>query len=508
MTTHTAERGRLDRFFSITERGSTYGREINGGIATFLAVSYIIVLNPIILSGAPADDTPGFVALAATTALVAAIGTFLMAMLGRAPFAVAAGLGINGIIAFQLAPIFGYGGAMALVVLEGIVTLILVMFRVREALFRAIPRIIKGAIGAGIGAFLVLIGLVDGGIVKGSPLAPSLNLQPLDTWPRLVFVVVLIALIVMLVRKWRGAIIAAIVGGTVLAMIIEGVNRLGSGVDNPAGWVLNVPVLRLDTLFVLPDFSAVGRVDFGAILFSGWGLLALALAAAFSLLLADLFDTMGTIVAVGQGTPIMDEKGDPKHLRGILAADSIGAILGGLGGVSSNTTYIESAAGVRAGARTGLASLVTSGLFVLAIFVSPLAQLVPSEAAAPVLVVVGGSMVWAFVVGAAHELRTRLATQLALSNGSSLESTNSLINRLLARLEDDWEAIAAAAVLTILVMPFTFSITNGIGVGFITYVVAMLAARKVRDIHPLMWVMASAFVLYFALPLIQSWFGA
>jgi AGZA family xanthine/uracil permease-like MFS transporter len=176
--------------------------------------------------------------------------------------------------------------------------------------------------------------------------------------------------------------------------------------------------------------------------------------------------------------------------------------------VSSNTTYIESAAGVRAGARTGLASLVTSGLFVLAIFISPLAQLVPSEAAAPVLVVVGGGMVWGFVVSAAQELRTRVNTQLELTTQTTPSGAVGLVDRLLARLEDDWEAIAAAAVLTILVMPFTYSITNGIGVGFITYVVAMLAARKAREVHPLMWVMAVAFVLYFALPLVQSWFGA
>jgi AGZA family xanthine/uracil permease-like MFS transporter len=506
LTTQTLEKRGLDRFFSITKRGSTVGREINGGVATFLAISYIIVLNPIILTGAPAGDIPSFHAIATATALVAAVATIIMALVGRVPFAVAAGLGINGIVAFQLAPVIGFGGAMAVIVLEGAITFILVLTRVREALFNAIPLALKRAIGAGIGAFLVLIGLVDGGIVQGSPLAPSLNLQPLNTWPRLVFVLVLAAVIIMLIRKWRGAIIFAIIGGTVLSIIIESVAKLGSAVDNPTGWVLNVPVVSAQNLFVPPDFSAIGHFSFVDAFGAGPVLLGFFV---FSLILADLFDTSGTIVAVGQGAGILDKDGNPPRLRGILAADSLGAVLGGLGGVSSNTTYIESAAGVRAGARTGFASLITGGLLLLAMVFSPLAQLVPSEAAAPILVVVGGSMVWSFVVSTAQELKDRLIADFARLNDEQLtrDGLKGVVARTFIVLEASWEAVASAAVLTILIMPFTYSITNGIGVGFIVYTLSMLAARRRRELHPLMWVMTVAFVIYFALPLIRSWLG-
>ncbi|MEO6109711.1 MAG: NCS2 family permease [Candidatus Saccharimonadales bacterium] len=473
MTIQTEEKvGAVDRFFEITKRGSTFLRETNGGVATFLAMSYIVVLNPIILTGAPVEGyTPSFHSVATVTALVAAIATLAMGVIGKVPFALAAGLGINGIVAFQLAPILGYEGAMAVVVLEGMITFLLVITGIRVALFNAIPLVLKQAIGAGIGAFLILIGFVDGGVVKGAPLAPSLNLEPLNTWPRLVFVLVLIATIVMVIKKWKGAIIIAIVGGTTLAVIIETFAKLGSAVDNPAGWVLNVPSLAGKEVVTGPDWSVFGHFSFVNAFSAGPILLVFFV---FSLILADLFDTSGTIVAVSKGADLLDEKGNPARLGRILGVDSLAAALGGFAGVSSNTTYIESATGVRAGARTGFANVITAVLFLVAILLTPLVQLVPSEAAAPVLVVVGSLMVWEFVGVAVKEH----ADELAL-----------------------------ASVLGILVMPFTYSITNGIGVAFIVYTVSMVANKKARLLHPLMWVMAVAFIVYFALPLIRMWLG-
>lgn len=512
MTTESVTKvGLLDRFFEISTRGSTIGKEVNGGFATFLSMSYIVVLNPIILTSAPvAGDVPPFPAVAAVTAFMAALATLAMGLIGRVPFALAAGLGINGFVAFQLAPVLGYGGAMTVVVLEGLVTFVLVLTGIRVALFNAIPVILKQAIGAGIGAFLVLIGLVDGGIVKGSPMAPSLNLEVLNTWPRLVFVLVLVAAIFMMVRKWRGAIIYAIIGGTILSVIIESVAKLGSAVDNPAGWVLNVPTLNIAAAW--PDLSVFGQFNIEGALSAGPILLVFFV---FSLVLADLFDTSGTIVAVGRGAGILDKDGNPPRLKQILAVDSAAAALGGFAGVSSNTTYIESAAGVRAGARTGFANVITALLFVVAGFFGFVVQVVPSEAAAPILVVVGFLMVWDFVEYVRGELKAKFTEALENVDGDAgqLNATGvvSVLRRKLQAIEESFKENALVygfvTVATLLMMPFTYSITNGIGIGFVVYTLAMAASGKARKVHPLMWVMAVAFVVYFALPLIRGWLG-
>ncbi|MDR0366232.1 MAG: hypothetical protein LBH68_05345, partial [Bifidobacteriaceae bacterium] len=390
--------GALDRFFRINERGSSIGQEIRGGLVTFFAMSYIIVLNPLILSSLPSasgtyiggGSEPDFALVAASTCLVAGVMTIGMGVFANFPLAIAAGLGLNAMVAYTLSqmPDMSYADAMGLIVLEGIIILILVLTGFREAVFKAVPGQLKVAISVGIGLFIALVGLVDARFVTpaaGTPVQLG-NGGTLNTWPVLVFVFGLVLAIVLMVRKVKGALLIAIVTTTVLALIVEAIASIGpSGADNPNGWSLNVP--HFDGAFQLPDFSLLGSFSIvGA--FEKLGLLTLVLMV-FSLLLADFFDTMGTMVAIGAEADLLDKEGNPPKTKQILIMDSIGAIAGGAGGVSSNTAYIESAAGVGDGARTGLASVVTGICFLLSTFLAPLVKVVPYEAATPALVVVG-----------------------------------------------------------------------------------------------------------------------
>lgn len=467
-----AETGRLDRYFELTKRGSTWMREVGGGLTTFLVMSYIIVLNPIILTSAPVAEgsyMPSFHAVSSMTALTAGGLTILMGLVARVPIALAAGLGLNAFVAFQLAPLMGYGGAMAVVLVEGVITIILVVTRVREALFRAIPLAIKQAIGAGIGAFLIIVGFVSGGVIGGNAGAPPLVMNDLDTWPRLVFIVVLIVIVVLTLVGVKAAAVIGIIGGTVLSVVIESFAKVGSSVTNPGGWALNVPEYSGQSVFALPDVSTFGQIDFAGMLSVGWILVAFFV---FSLVIADLFDTTGTVVSVLGEAKLLDSDGNPRRLGRILGIDSLGAAVGGLAGVSSNTSYIESAAGVKAGARTGFASVVTGLLFIVVAFATPLASLVPSEAAAPALVVVGAHILSSYF----KEIKER----------------------------HDWDAIWPSAVLAVLVMPLTYSITTGIAAACVFYVIGMVVTRRASFIPKGMWVIAAAFVVYFALPFIQQ----
>ncbi|PFG32285.1 NCS2 family permease [Sanguibacter antarcticus] len=466
----------IDKFFKITERGSSVGAEVRGGLVTFFTMSYIIVLNPIILSTIP-DGTgnylgggsePNLAMIAATTALVAGVLTILMGVVANFPLALAAGLGLNAVVAFSIASLPGmtWADAMGIVVLEGLIILVLVLTGFREAVFRAVPVELKTAISVGIGLFIAFIGLVDSGFVRiPASMATPVELGidgSLAGWPLLVFVFGLVVAIVLMVRKVHGAILVAILSSTVLAVIIEAVATVGPQTldgSNPTGWELNTPELP-DSLVAVPDFSLLGQFSlFGS--FEKIGAVAVILLV-FSLLLADFFDTMGTMVAVGGEAGLLDEEGNPPRTRQILIVDSIAAAAGGAGSVSSNTSYIESAAGVGDGARTGLASVVTGIAFLLATFLSPLVDMVPFEAATPALVVVGFLMVMQ-VSGI------------------------------------DWKnyEVAIPAFLMIILMPFTFSITAGIGGGFIAFVVIKVSLGKVKDVHPLMWLASVLFVAYF-----------
>lgn len=466
----------LDRFFHITERGSTIGREVRGGFVTFFTMAYILVLNPLILS------TPheGIAALgtteqiAAGTAFVAGIMTILMGVVANYPMALAAGLGVNAMVAYTIAGTDGvtYADAMGLVVIEGIIILILVLTGFREAVFKAVPPSIKTAISVGIGLFIALIGLVDAKVVRagGTPLELGLG-GSLQGWPVLVFLLGLFLIIVLHVRQVKGSILIGIIASTVLATVIEAVAHLGAfdADTNPTGWSLSVPSLSgspidMPSLATLGRFSLLGSVD-------KIGVVSLVLLV-FSLMLADFFDTMGTMVAIGAEGDLLDAEGNPPRTREILVVDSVAAIAGGMGGVSSNTSYVESAAGVGEGARTGLASVVTGVLFLLSMFLAPVVSMVPYEAATPALVIVGFLMM----------------TQVT---------------------DIDWKRpeIALPAFVTIIMMPFSYSITNGIGAGFIAYTVVQLARGKGKEIHPLMWVACALFVVYFTLTPIKAILG-
>ncbi|WP_062294062.1 NCS2 family permease [Demequina phytophila] len=487
MSATTEERtgiaGRLDSYFEITQRGSTIGREIRGGLTTFFTMAYIVVLNPIIIGTVP-DSTghylgggtePNTALVAAATALIAGVLTILMGVWARFPLALATGLGLNAFVAYGIATREGmtWQQAMGFVVIEGVIITILVMTGFRKAVFAAVPAFLKTAIAVGIGLFLAFIGLFDAGMVR----IPASGATPTEfgiggyigSWPMVVFVVGLFTAIILMVKKVRGALLISIVVATAVAFVIQSVLTLGADPAVANDWALVIPQAPA-AVASLPDFSLIGQVD----LFGGFTSLPFLTAAliVFSLLMADFFDTMGTMTAVGAEAGLNDAEGNPPRSQQILMVDSLGAVGGGLGSVSSNTTYIESAAGVGDGARTGLASVVTGIAFLLSTFLTPLYDMVPFEAATPVLVVVGFLMV-SQVTGI------------------------------------DWKdyRIAIPAFLTFILMPFGYSISVGIGAGFISFVVLQVATGAAKKVHPLMWGTAAAFVVYFAMGPIMNVLG-
>ena len=473
----------LDRYFKISQRGSTVGQEVRGGLVTFFTMAYIIVLNPIILLGAV--DVDGnllgggdFAGIAATTALVAGLLTILMGVVANFPLALATGLGLNAFVAYSIARGMTWADAMGLVVLEGLIILVLVLTGFRTAVFHAVPSQLKVAISVGIGLFIALIGLVDAGFVRrtgAGPVPVELGYQgTLVGWPVLVFVIGFILMVTLYVRQVKGAILIAIGVTTVIAIIVEAIAQIGPAVSgdeyNPRGWNLNVPAIP-DNVVDVPTFPTLGEFSLlGS--FEAVGFVTAALFI-FTLLLADFFDTMGTMTAIGAEAGLLDEDGVPPHTERILVVDSIAAAAGGASGISSNTSYIESASGVAEGARTGLASVVTGVLFLLATIFAPLVEIIPNEAAVPALVLVGFLMM-----------------------------------QQVKNIEWDDVEIAIPAFLTIALMPFTYSISAGIGAGFIAYVLVKAVRGKVREIHPLMWVVSALFVVYFAIDPIKQLVGA
>ncbi len=476
-------RGGLDRFFRITERGSTVGREVRGGLVTFFTMAYIVVLNPIILLGAV--DAEGqalgggdFAGIAATTALVAGVLTILMGVAANYPLALATGLGLNAFVAYSVARDMTWADAMGLVVLEGLIILVLVLTGFRTAVFHAVPAQLKMAISVGIGLFIALIGLVDAGFVRrtgAGPVPVELGYQGnLVGWPVLVFVFGLVLMVTLYVRNVKGAILIAIAAATVLAVVIEAVAKVGPSFispeeSNPRGWGLNVPALP-DKVIDVPSFPTLGEFSLlGSI--ESVGLVTAALLI-FTLLLADFFDTMGTMTAIGAEAGLLDEDGVPPNTQRILVVDSLAAAAGGAAGVSSNTSYIESASGVAEGARTGLASVVTGVLFLLTTIFAPVVEMIPNEAAVPALVLVGFLMM-----------------------------------QQVKNIEWDDIEIALPAFLTIVLMPFTYSIAAGIGAGFIAFTLVKSVRGKAREIHPLLWVVAALFVVYFAIDPVRQLLG-
>ena len=427
----------LDGFFKLSERGTSVGTEIRAGFTTFLVMAYIIFVNPTILSEAGFDRA----AVGAGTALVAGLLCILMGVVANVPLAMAAGLGINAAVAFGL--VIGQEltpeGAMGVIVLEGLVVTLLVVVGLREAIMNAVPLSLKRAIGVGIGLFILFIGFESGGLIApGTPVVQFVFPNTDGAWLTLIG---LLITVVLYVRKVPGALILSI-------LITAGI-----------GLLMDVAIVP-DTFSVTPSFETLGAFDLGNV-FEQLGLVA-ALLTIFSFMLTDFFDTVGTATAIAEQADLTDEDGNIPGVGRLLLVDSVGAVAGGAAGVSSNTSYIESAAGVAEGGRTGLTAVVVGVLFLISIFLSPIAGLIPPEATAPVLILVGFLM-------------------------------SSLIKGI------DFEDIEEGfpALLTIILMPLTFSITVGIGAGFVMYTLIKIVKGKAAEIHPLLWVVAIAFLIYF-----------
>ncbi len=479
-----ALRTAMDSYFQVTARGSTYSREIRGGLATFFAMSYIVVLNPLILAGADASgESLGIERVAAVTALIAGVLTILMGAWAKYPFALATGLGVNAFVAITVAtnPELTWPEVMGLVMLAGLTMLVLVLTGFRTAVFNAVPESLKTAIVVGIGLFIALIGLVNAGFVRRIPDVAQTTVPVglgfdgvLLGWPTLVFVFGLILTIALVVRKVRGGILIGVIASTILAVIIEAVANVGPSVGpegaNPQGWSLVVPELPSGSWVGIPDLSLVGSVSvFGA--FGTLGATA-ALLLTFTILLSIFFDAMGTMVGLANEAKLVDRQGNIPGVDRVLIVDALGAVAGGAGSVSSNQIYVESGAGIGEGARTGIANIVTGLLFLVAMFFTPLISLVPFEAVAPALVIVGFMMV-------------------------------SQVGRI------DWQdwGIAIPAFLTFTLMPFTYSIANGLGAGFVAYVLVRTFQGRAKEIHPLMWAVAGAFVIFFGIGPIEQLLG-
>ena len=441
----------IARYFKFAERGTNLVTETRAGITTFMVMAYIIFVNPSILGAGFGLKPEELAAYAAATALVAGIMTIAMGVVGNYPLALAAGLGINAIVAFTL--VAGKGltpaGAMGVIVLEGVAITVLVVIGLREAIMAAVPLALKRSIGVGIGLFILFIGFVNGGLIVtpqgGSPIvALSFPTQTVQ----FVFLLGLLITFSLYVLKIRAALIISILVTTIVALI--------------AG-VAKVP----DSVTVTPSFSTLGNFDVANV-YNKHGPIT-ALLTIIAIMLSDFFDTMGTVTGVAEEAGLAEPDGSVPGIGRVLVVDSLAAVAGGMAGISSNTTYIESAAGVAEGGRTGFASVVTGILFLLAIFLSPLAGIIPSAATAPALVLVGYLMF------------------------TLIKDVN------VADVED-----GLPALLTIILMPLTYDITVGIGAGFISWVLIKLLKGKFAEVHWLMYAVTIAFMVYFAKDWIQT----
>jgi AGZA family xanthine/uracil permease-like MFS transporter len=438
----------VTRIFDLEARGTTVATELRGAAATFLTMAYILVANPTILGAAGVPFAPAL----AGTAAAAALCSILMGFGANFPIALAPGMGLNAIVAFQVTQAVGsWQTAMGLVVLNGAIILLLVLLGLREAVMKAIPHDLRLAIGVGIGLFIAFVGAVNAKlVVVPAGTVAALAASPDAVLPPVTFgsvrapetAIALVGLIVtsfLMASRVTGAIVIGILVSTALALP-AGVASLPSG-----AWL------------ALPSFDTFAQADLrGALTLAALPLL-------LPIMMVDFFDTIGTATAVAEEAGLEDEEGRIPGLRRVLAVDSASAAIGGLFGVSSVTSYVESAAGVAEGARTGLHSVAVGVLFALAIFAAPVAGIVPAAATAPALIAVGFLM---------FQQITRIDFR---------------------RLDS-----AIPAFVLLVTIPFTFSISHGIGYGFITYVAIKLLSRRARELHPLMVGSAALFAAYFA----------
>lgn len=432
----------LADFFKLKENKTSVGQEIMAGLVTFMTMAYIIFVNPGILSDAMGKEF--FPALVVATCLAAGISTLAMGLFTNYPFALASGMGLNAALAYGL--ILGmklsWQTAMAVVFIEGVIITLLVLTNIREAIMNAIPLNLKRAIGVGIGIFIAFIGLKNAGLVVDNP-ATLIGFGAI-TKPVTVAIVGLVLTAILMARKVKGAILIGIATSTVYAIVI-GVAKM------PGQFVSGVDASM---------FRTIGQLDIKSALSVGL------IGTIFAFLITDFFDTMGTVVAVGEEAGFVTKEGRVPRLKNILLVDSLAAVFGGFFGCSSVTTYVESASGVGEGGRTGLTSVVVAVLFFLAIFFTPIIGIVPAQATAPALIIVGFLMMM-------------VAKDITWDNYTE----------------------SIPAYLTIIAIPLTFSISKGIGYGFISYTLIKLFTGKYKEIHPLMYVVTALFIWDFIRPM-------
>lgn len=427
----------MEKFFKLKEKGTTVSKEIVAGITTFLAMAYILAVNPGMLSAVGNGMT--FPAVFTATAISSAIATLVMALWANLPVALAPGMGLNAFFTFTVCNGMGCSWQLALtaVLIEGIIFIVLSVFGIREKIINAIPAGMKKAVAVGIGLFIALIGLSNAGIVVGDTgtIIGFVNFDMKHT-TAVVAMIGLIITIVLYLLKVPGAILIAILATTVIG-IPFGVTSI------PEGWApFSLPAAPLLFKF---DFAGILSIKFVVIV--------------FTFLFTDLFDTVGTLMGVTQQAGLVDEKGNIPSAKAALMSDSIGTVVGACLGTSTVTSYVESSSGVAAGGRTGLTSVTTGVLFLLALFMTPIFALIPGAATAPALIFVGFLMLQQVV-------------------------------------DIDWKdpTEGIPAFITILVMPCAYSIAKGIAFGMIAYVIAKVSGKKTKDIPVATWVLAAIFI--------------
>ena len=428
--------GMLDEYFGLSANRTDLRTEVVAGVTTFLTMAYIIFVNPAILAKAGMDQGAVFVA----TCLAAAVSTLIMGLYAKYPIALAPGMGLNAFFAFTLVLTYKYTWqqALAAVFCSGILFLLISIFRIREYVIDAIPYNLKMAVAAGIGLFLAIIGLQSAGIVTDHPA----TLVTLGNLTQPAAILALFGFVLIAALNYR-----KILGGTVIGILVIAIIGIPFGLATFGG-VVSLPPSIAPTMFQL-DFSRIAELTF--------------LIAVFSLLFVDLFDTAGTLIGVSHRAGFLDKQGKLPRMKQALIADSTATVVGSLLGTSNTTSYIESASGVDAGGRTGLTAVVVALLFLLALFFSPLAGMIPAYATAAALLYVA----------------------VVMSKGLA---------------DVDWKDMTeyAPAVITAIAMPLTYSIATGIGLGFITYAVLKILSGKTQDLSPAVLVLAFLFAIYFA----------
>lgn len=426
----------MERFFKLKENNTNVKTEIIAGITTFMTMAYIIFVNPDILS-ATGMDKP---ALVTATILAAGLTTILMGLVTNYPFALASGMGLNAFFAFTVAPKYGWEAALGAVLISGIVFFLLGVFGVIDQIDKAVPTSLKRAVAAGIGLFIALIGLKNANIIVENPVT-LVQLGDLTEPGPALAAIGLVLIAVLMARKVKGAILIGIIATTIIGMF-TGVTSVPASIGDIVGSPASIAPIFL-------------KLDFN-------GALSLGFMVIFALVFVDLFDTMGTLMGTGARAGFLDKEGRLPRVRNTMIVDAIGTMGGALLGTSTVTTYVESTAGISEGGRTGLTAVTTGVLFLLALFLSPLALIVPSAATAPALVIVGVLM-----VGAVTDID----------------------------FDDFTEAFPA--FLTIAVMPFAFSIAHGIAAGFLAYPVVKLVAGRIKEVHWFVYILAVVSLIHF-----------